>query len=404
MFEARFQTFDDLQRARGSAGAHRCVARRAQAARARRLRRAARRPPAERIFAGKRGAVRLAHRLYRLGRRRDRAGRTRGAVRRRPLHRAGGGAGRCEAFRHRASGGRCRPSNGWNRISKAGPKLGYDPWLHTAESAEKLRKACATAGAELVAVDGNPIDALWSDRPAPPAGPVTLRDIKLAGEGAADKLKRIQIELKKLRADALVVSDPQNVAWAFNIRGSDVAHTPLALAFAVIPREGKPALYRGRGQARQQNASSAGGDRRGARARRARPRPRAIQGQDRAARPGERRRRAHAAGRRRAAASRCAGADPIALMKAVKNHAEIAGSPRRAPARRRGDGAVPRLARARGADRQHHRDRRGGGAGKLPPRYRPVEGHFVPDHRRLGAERGDRALPRHPRHQPHARS
>jgi Xaa-Pro aminopeptidase len=126
---------------------------------------------------------------------------------------------------------------------KSGAKLGYDPWLHTSESADRLRKACATAGAELVAVEGNPIDALWRDRPAPPAGPLSLRDIKLAGESAADKLKRIQAELKKLRADVLVVSDPQNVTWAFNIRGSDVAHTPLALAFAVIPREGKPALY-----------------------------------------------------------------------------------------------------------------------------------------------------------------
>ena len=74
---------------------------------------------------------------------------------------------------------------------KSGAKLGYDPWLHTTEGADQLRKACAAAGAELVAVDGNPIDALWSDRPAPPAGPVTLRDIKLAGESAADKLKRI---------------------------------------------------------------------------------------------------------------------------------------------------------------------------------------------------------------------
>jgi len=126
---------------------------------------------------------------------------------------------------------------------KTGAKLGYDPWLHTSEGAEKLRKACATAGAELVAVDDNPIDAIWSDRPAPPAGNVTLRGLKLAGESAADKLKRVQTELKKLRADALVVSDPQNVAWAFNIRGGDVAHTPIVLAFALIPREGKPSLY-----------------------------------------------------------------------------------------------------------------------------------------------------------------
>jgi Xaa-Pro aminopeptidase len=126
---------------------------------------------------------------------------------------------------------------------KSGARLGYDPWLHTTEGAEKLRKACATAGAELVAVDGNPIDAIWTDRPAPPAGEVAMRGLKLAGESAADKLKRVQAELKKLRADALVVSDPQNVAWAFNIRGADVAHTPIVLAFALIPREGKPSLY-----------------------------------------------------------------------------------------------------------------------------------------------------------------
>jgi len=126
---------------------------------------------------------------------------------------------------------------------KAGAKLGYDPWLHTSEQAEKLKKACTAAGAELVAVDSNPIDALWRNRPAPPSGAVTLRELKLAGETAPDKLKRVLVELKKLRADALLVSDPQNVAWAFNIRGTDVTHTPLALAFALIPREGRPSLY-----------------------------------------------------------------------------------------------------------------------------------------------------------------
>ena len=124
-----------------------------------------------------------------------------------------------------------------------GAKLGYDPWLHTSDQVEKLRKAAASAGAELVAVDSNPIDALWRDRPAPPAGAATLRELKLAGEAAPDKLKRIRVELKKIRADALLVSDPQNVAWAFNIRGADVTHTPLALAFALIPQDGRPSLY-----------------------------------------------------------------------------------------------------------------------------------------------------------------
>jgi Xaa-Pro aminopeptidase len=124
-----------------------------------------------------------------------------------------------------------------------GAKLGYDPWLHTSDQVEKLRKACASAGAELIAVDSNPIDALWRDRPAAPAGAATLRELKLAGEAAPDKLKRIRVELKKIRADALLVSDPQNVAWAFNIRGADVTHTPLALAFALIPHDGRPSLY-----------------------------------------------------------------------------------------------------------------------------------------------------------------
>jgi Xaa-Pro aminopeptidase len=137
-----------------------------------------------------------------------------------------------------------RPPAQWlEQNLKPGARLGYDPWLHTGEQTEKLKKACATAGAELIAVDTNPIDALWRERSAPPSGPVTLRDLKLAGESASDKLKRIRSELAKTRVDALLVSDPQNVAWAFNIRGADVAHTPLALAYALVPHEGRPALY-----------------------------------------------------------------------------------------------------------------------------------------------------------------
>ena len=208
---------------------------------------------------------------------------------------------------------------------KSGGKLGYDPWLHTSDSADRLRKVCATAGAELVAVDNNPIDALWSDRPAPPAGPVTLRDVKLAGESAADKLKRIQAELKKLRADVLVVSDPQNVAWAFNIRGSDVAHTPLALAFAVIPREGKPALYvepaklddKTRPALEEIAALRAPDDL----ARDlAQLKGKTVRLDQASAADALTRQIASSGGRP------VRGADPIALMKAVKNHAEIAGA------------------------------------------------------------------------------
>ena len=181
------------------------------------------------------------------------------------------------------------------------------------------------AGAELVAVDDNPIDALWSDRPAPPAGPVSLRDIKFAGESAADKLKRIRAELAKLRADVLVVSDPQNVAWAFNIRGADVAHTPLALAFAIVPREGRPALY-------------IDGAKLDNKVRHALEEIADVRAPDELARDlGQLKDKTVRLDQASAAdaltrlvtdsgGKPVRGADPIALMKAVKNHAEIAGS------------------------------------------------------------------------------
>ena len=124
-----------------------------------------------------------------------------------------------------------------------GARLGYDPWLHTAEGAEKLAKAASAAGATLVPADPNPVDAVWSGRPAPPLGRVTVHDLKFAGEPSTEKLARVQAELAKLKSDTLIVSDPHNVAWTFNIRGSDVAHTPLPLAFASVPREGRSSIY-----------------------------------------------------------------------------------------------------------------------------------------------------------------
>jgi Xaa-Pro aminopeptidase len=72
---------------------------------------------------------------------------------------------------------------------------------------------------------------------------VVLHDLRFAGETAEAKLEKIRAEIGKLRADALVVSDPHAVAWAFNIRGSDVAHTPLPLAFAIVPKEGRTTLF-----------------------------------------------------------------------------------------------------------------------------------------------------------------
>ena len=125
----------------------------------------------------------------------------------------------------------------------AGDRLGFDPWLHTSAAAERLAAACTKAGAELVAVDSNPLDQVWTERPAPPLGPVSVHGMQFSGEIEAEKLKRIRLEIHRLGAEALVLSDSHAVAWTFNIRGADVSHTPLPLSYALVPKDGRPTVF-----------------------------------------------------------------------------------------------------------------------------------------------------------------
>ena len=134
------------------------------------------------------------------------------------------------------------PPEAWlGTVLRASDRLGYDPWLHTPGQIETLAEATAAAGAALVPVETNPVDAIWRDRPEDPLGAVRLYDDALAGRGAEVKLREIRGALKGV--DALVVSDPHALAWAFNIRGSDVEHTPLPLGYALIPKDGRPTVY-----------------------------------------------------------------------------------------------------------------------------------------------------------------
>ena len=215
----------------------------------------------------------------------------------------------------------------WIEAELGAGRLGYDPWLHTAKGVETLTKAVARAGGSLVPIDDNPLDAVWADRPAPPAAQVTLHPDDLAGESREAKLARLRAKLAKDRLDGLVVSDPQNLAWLFNIRGSDVAHTPLALGYALVPREGRPVLLM---DARK--ITNEVGDALGAVADLAAPERLAEE----IARFGP------AGGKVRIDDSTCAaallglveasgrtvdrGLDPLTLLKATKNAAEIAGS------------------------------------------------------------------------------
>lgn len=124
-----------------------------------------------------------------------------------------------------------------------GTRLGFDPWLHTPREAARLEAACTKAGAELVALDNNPIDAIWSGQPARPIGAVAAHDIAFAGQPSAEKRAELGAALAKETSDAMVLSAPDSIAWLLNIRGADVPCTPLPLCFALLHASGNADLF-----------------------------------------------------------------------------------------------------------------------------------------------------------------
>jgi len=133
---------------------------------------------------------------------------------------------------------------GWlGREAAAGQRIGYDPWLHTRQQVADMAAALADRDAELVAVATNPIDAIWTDRPAPSPAVLSVQDDAVAGESSAAKRARIGEWLAEQRADAVVLSALDSIAWALNIRGTDVAHTPVALSYAIVHADGETDLF-----------------------------------------------------------------------------------------------------------------------------------------------------------------
>jgi len=124
-----------------------------------------------------------------------------------------------------------------------GARIGYDPWLHSKGWVKAAREALAKNKAELVAVDTNPVDAIWPDRPLPSRARLIIHPDSLAGRNASDKRAAIADELKEKRADTVVLSALDSIAWAFNIRGQDVERTPVGLAYAAINADGTADLF-----------------------------------------------------------------------------------------------------------------------------------------------------------------
>lgn len=124
-----------------------------------------------------------------------------------------------------------------------GGTIGYDAWLHSKKWADTIEQALSKRGAKLVAVDSNPVDAVWSDRPEPSPAPALVHEDALAGKPSAEKRAEVADWLKQEGYDAAVISALDSIAWLLNIRGSDVEHTPVALSYLIAHDDGTAELF-----------------------------------------------------------------------------------------------------------------------------------------------------------------
>jgi Xaa-Pro aminopeptidase len=129
------------------------------------------------------------------------------------------------------------PPESWLKTEAKGKKIGYDPWLISADALRRFE------GSDMVPVARNPVDEIWRDRPAPPSAPAIPYDIAFAGETPAAKRERLAASLREAGQDAALLTDPASLAWLFNLRGSDLEFTPVALGFAILKNDASAIVF-----------------------------------------------------------------------------------------------------------------------------------------------------------------
>ena len=124
-----------------------------------------------------------------------------------------------------------------------GARIGFDPWLHGKPWVDACNRALREQGAAMEPVEGNPIDAVWADRPAPSLAPALVHGAGQAGKSSEAKRSEVADWLAAKGLDAAVVSAPDGGAWLLNIRGADVDRTPVALSFVIAHADGTAELF-----------------------------------------------------------------------------------------------------------------------------------------------------------------
>jgi Xaa-Pro aminopeptidase len=119
-----------------------------------------------------------------------------------------------------------------------GDRVGYDPRLHSLRWQRRTGDSLARHGIDLVALDDNPVDACWQDRPPRRAQPMMLLDERFTGRSSIDKRRDIGAAIAGQGADAALIFAPDSVSWLLNVRGRDIPALPVVLGFALLEADG----------------------------------------------------------------------------------------------------------------------------------------------------------------------
>jgi Xaa-Pro aminopeptidase len=117
-------------------------------------------------------------------------------------------------------------------------RVGFDPFTLAMEAHASLAEALHAADSALVPLSDNLVDAVWDDRPPAPAQPIYALAETVTGRSAADKLEALRAEMAKAGADVLILSKLDEIAWLTNLRGSDVNYNPVFEAYLIVEAHG----------------------------------------------------------------------------------------------------------------------------------------------------------------------
>ncbi|KAJ3042961.1 hypothetical protein HDV00_006268 [Rhizophlyctis rosea] len=120
------------------------------------------------------------------------------------------------------------------QVLPKGSKVGIDPTLLTVGAAKTLREALEKENHELIGVPENLIDNIWTNRPERPRNAVQVHPLEYAGQSSEEKIQKLREEIKKNKSWGFVLNALDEIAWLFNLRGSDIAYNPVFFAYALI--------------------------------------------------------------------------------------------------------------------------------------------------------------------------